>query len=245
MRSSHRCRNALLAVIALAALPAAAQETTLLVPTTPSVAVTGAATTKVQNDRMNAVLRIEAESASAAAAGNEVNARMGKALARAKDVAGIEVKSAGYSTWQTWDKGKPSKWKVVQSIALAGADFPALAALVTRLQDEDGLLVSSIGFGVAPQTRRKAEDGLLREAIKAWQQRATTASEALGYASWRPGRVSVNTADFTAPPRAEYAMRMQASAAAAPAPQMAVEGGTTDLTVTVSGDAVLETAKAR
>ena len=71
-----------------ATLAFAASETALIVPSTPSVAVTGAATGTVQNDRMQATVRVEAENASAAAAASEVNARMAKALARAKSVAG-------------------------------------------------------------------------------------------------------------------------------------------------------------
>jgi predicted secreted protein len=208
----------------------------------PAVAITGAASAKVQNDRMNATMRAEAEHASAAAAAAEVNARMAKALAAAK-AAGMEAKSAGYGTWQQWEKGRPGKWRVAQTVSLTGADFPALAALVSRLQDEDGLLVSSIGFSLAPDSRRRAEDALTRDAIRAWQQRAATAAEALGYAAWRPGRVTVSSSDFAPQPRFEMAMRAQAAPAAAP--PVAVEGGATEITVTVNGEAVLEKPAAR
>ena len=236
-----------LAVLALA-LPLtsgalAATETALIMPAGPSVAVTGAATGTVQNDRMLATVRVEADHASATTAAAEVNARMTKALARAKGVAGVEAKSAGYSTWQTWEKGKPSKWKVVQSLALTSTDFPALASLVSKLQDEDGLLVSGIAFSIAPDTRRKAEDALTREAIRAWQQRAATATDALGYGSWRAGRITVSTGDMVVQPRQE--MMMRAQPAQAPAPPIAVEGGTTEITVTVTGDAQLDNLRTR
>jgi predicted secreted protein len=232
-------RTVFACMLALAGSLALAQETTIVVPSGPSVHVSGSAHAQVQNDRMQALLRIEAEHANAANAANEVNARMGKALARAKSVPGVEAKSAGYSTWQQWEKGRPAKWKVVQSIALGGSDFGALAALVTRLQDEDGMLVTSITFGVAPDTRRKAEDALIREAVRAWQQRAAVAAEALGYSNWRAGRVTVSTSEPMPIPRPEMRMRAEAMQAAAP---VAVEGGTTDITVTVNGDALLDKA---
>ena len=130
-----------------------------------------------------------------------------------------------------------------QTLSLTGADFPALAALLTRLQDEDGLLVSSIAFSLAPETRRRAEDALTKEAIRAWQQRAATASEALGFAAWRPGRVSVSTGDHAPQPR--FDMMARAGAAPASAPPVAVEGGTTELTVTVTGDALLDKPSGR
>ena len=237
-----------LASFALAALFAAnvslAQEPPApALPASPSVTVTGAATTKVQNDRMQAMVRAESEQTTAGAAAADVNTRMAKALAAAKAAPGVEAKSAGYSTWQQWEKGKPGKWRVSQTLSLTGADFPALAALLTKLQDEDGMLVSSIAFSLAPETRRRAEDALTKEAIRAWQQRAATASEALGFAAWRPGRVSVSTGDFAPQPR--FDMMARAGAAAAPAPPVAVEGGTTELTVTVTGDAVLDKPSGR
>jgi len=236
-----RCGVAALAL--WSATAHAATESLIIQPTMPSVAVTGAATGSVQNDRMQATVRVEADNASAAQAANDVNARMAKALSRAKAVPAIDAKSAGYSTWQTWEKGKPSKWKVVQSLQLTSSDFAALAALVSRLQEDDGLLVSGIAFSVLPETRRKTEDALTREAIRSWQQRAATAADALGFGSWRPGRITVSTGDFIAQPRPEIMMRAQAAPAGG-AP-VAVEGGVTELTVTVTGDALLDNAKLR
>ena len=53
-------------------------------PHPPSVTLSAAATASVPNDRMHASLRAEADNADAAAAANVVNARMAKALARAR-----------------------------------------------------------------------------------------------------------------------------------------------------------------
>lgn len=230
------------ALFALSSPVLAAAEAAIILPPTPTVAVTGAATGSVQNDRMQATVRIEADNASASQAASDVNARMAKALARAKATANIESKSAGYSTWQTWEKGKPSKWKVVQSLQLTSTDFAALAGLVSRLQDEEGLMVSDIAFSVSPDARRKAEDALTREAIRSWQQRAATAAEALGYANWRAGRVTVSTGDAMIAPRSDLRM-MRAQAAPAGGAPVAVEAGVTELTVTVNGDALLENVK--
>ena len=199
----------------------------MIQPETPAVTVTGAASGQVQNARMQAMLRIESEHAVAANAASDVNARMAKALAIAKTLPSVEAKTAGYSTWQTYEKGKPSKWRVTQSLALSGSDFAALAALVTRMQDEQGMLVGSVSFSLSPA---------------AWQQRAATAASALGFASWRTGRVSVSSGDAPVQVRADMAMRMAAPAAGSPPPVM-VEGGTTEITVHVSGDAILEAGK--
>ena len=69
----------------------------------------------------------------------------------------IKVATAGYSTYQVSDKAKAQRWRVVQTISLDAGDFTAAATLITRLQDEDGLLLSGMGFAligeVAPRRR--------------------------------------------------------------------------------------------
>ena len=82
-----------------------------------------------------------------------------------------------------------------QSISLESSDFAALAALLTRMQAEDALVMSGMSFGVSNDARRKAEDALTQEAIKSWQARAQSASKALGFDAWRVGRVNVMTGE--------------------------------------------------
>ena len=224
-------KRLLIAVVALGSAPGWAADPAA--PVTPSVSVTATATTSVANDRMFASLRAEVDNADPARAAADVNARIGKALARVKAVPGIEVKTSGYSSYQFTDK-LATRWRVQQSIALESSDFAALAALLTRMQAEDTLVMSGMSFGVSNEARRRAEDALTQEAIKGWQTRAQTAARALGFEAWRVGRVNVTTGD---PMRPQPMMRMQAAAGGA-APVNA-EGGNTDVTVTVNGDALL------
>jgi predicted secreted protein len=187
----------------------------------------------VPNDRMFAWLRAEVDNADPVRAGADVNARIGKAIARAKGTPGVDVKTSGYSSYQFTDK-TVTRWRVQQSISLESGDFAALAALLTRLQADDGLVMSGMSFAVSNDARRKVEDALTQEAIKSWQARAQSASKALGFDAWRVGRVTVMTGE---PMRPQPMMRM-AAAGAGGAPVNA-EGGNTDITVTVSGDALL------
>jgi len=205
-------------------------------PQPPSVTVSASATAIVPNDRLQAWLRAEAENTSPAAAASQVNATVAKALADAKAYPGIKVATAGYSTQQIAEKGKPTRWRVAQSITLDASDFTAAATLMSKLQDENGLLLSGMAFSLAERTRREAEDSVTLQAIKSWQARAQQAANGLGFAAWRVGRVSVQASGGGPVP----VMRAQAMASMAPAPPVALEAGTTDVTVTVSGDAVLE-----
>ncbi len=230
--------------LAIAAVPLAAHATDRAhapippLPPPPAVVVTGAATASVANDRMSVSMRAEAEAPTAMAAASEVNAKTAQAIARAKAATGVDVRTTGYSTWQINERGKPIRWRAVQSIGLDGTDFGQLATLVTRMQ-EDGMLLSGMSFDLTTQTRRRTEDALTQQAIKSWQQRAETAASALGFGGWRPGRVTVNTGEPAVRP--VPVMRAQMAAPdAAPVPPVAAEAGTTEITVTVTGDAILE-----
>jgi predicted secreted protein len=208
-------------------------------PTMPAVTVTAAATASIANDRMHAWLRAEAEHVDAAAAASTVNARMAGALARAKAVAGLETATSGYSTYQITPKGQPSRWRVAQTLTIQGNDFNAITALVSRLQADDGLLLSGMSFSVSDTARRAAEDRLTQQAIRSWQARAELAAQGFGYQGWRIGKVAIQTGDSMRP----YPPMRAAAMAADAAPPVTVEAGTTDVTVTVSGDAVLESPR--
>jgi predicted secreted protein len=223
----------LIALVALASACARAADPAA--PAVPTVSVTASATTSVANDRMFAWLRAEVDNAEPARAAAEVNARIGKAIARVKATPGVDVKTSGYSSYQFTDKANVTRWRVQQSISLESSDFAALSALLTRMQAEDTLVMSGMSFGVSNDARRKAEDALTQEAIKGWQARAQSASKALGFDAWRVGRVNVATGE--PPMRPQPMMRMQAAGAGAP--PVNAEGGNTDITVTVTGDAVL------
>jgi len=208
-------------------------------PLVPVVSLSASATASVPNDRMYASLRIEADSTDPARAAAEVNGKMAKALARAKATTGVEATTSGYSSYQTTDKFI-THWHVQQSLSLESADFATLAALLTRLQADDGMLLSGMNFAVSRDARRKAEDALTQQAIKAWQARAQSAARGFGFDTWRTGRVSIDAGE--PPMRPQPMMRVQAMAAGG-APPVNVEGGNTDVTVTVTGEAVMEPAR--
>jgi len=228
-------------LLAVTATHAHAQTVLESAPTpVPVVTITATATSNVANDRMHAFLRAEADNADAAAAANDVNGRMGRALARARAVAGVEASTAGYSSYQVTEANKPQRWRVSQTLVLESGDFAALSALVSKLQSTDGLVLSGLNFSVSTATRRAAEDSLTQRAIQNWQQRAQLAVAAFGAGGWRTGRVTVQTNDYARP----QPMYRTGGVAAASAP-VAVEGGMSDVTVTVSGEAILDTARSR
>jgi predicted secreted protein len=233
-KSAVRCVMRLL--IGAAACTAACAIAQLPPPQQATVSVSASATATVVNDRLQAWLRAEAESPLAATAASQVNAAIAKALATAKDYPTVKVTTAGYSTQQVSEKVKAQRWHVVQSISLDSGDFTAAATLISKLQDDDGLLLSGMGFSLLEKTRREAEDSVTQQAIKMWQTRAQQAAKGLGFSGWKPGHVTVQTGDGG---RVFPMARATAMSASVNAP-VAVEGGTTDVTVSVSGEALLQ-----
>jgi predicted secreted protein len=233
------CRTALALFAALlTALAFAQAPATPAMPPMPTVIVSASATATVANDRLQAWLRTEAENVSPAAAAAQVNAASAKAISDAKAYPSVKVATMGYSTQQIAEKGKPTRWRVTQTISVDATDFTAASTLLSKLQDENGLLLSGMNFSIADKTRRDAEDAVTKQAIQSWQARAQQAAQALGFATWRVGNVSVQAGGGPAFP----VMRAQAMTAMA-APPVAMEAGTTDVTVNVSGDAVLVTPR--
>ena len=228
--------------LAIGAIVSARAQTVLDIapPSQPIVTITASATSNVANDRMHAFLRAEAENADAKQAASDVNARMARALSRARSVTGVEASTAGYTSYPITEPNRPARWRVAQTLALESADFAALADLVSRLQGSDGLLLSNLNFSVSAPTRRAAEDALTQQAIRNWQQRAQTAAQGFGATGYRTGRIAIQTNDYGRP---QPMFRSAAGAAAGAAP-VAVEGGMSDVTVTISGEAILDTPRA-
>lgn len=207
----------------------------------PVLTVSASATTTVPNDRLHAWLRAEAESTTAAAAAADVNARVARVLAKLKALPETQVSTSGYTSQQVVEKGKPARWRVVQTIRIEGSDFAAIGDAAARLQAEDGVLLSGISFGVSEELRRRTQDAITQQAIAAWRARAQAAAQGFGLAGWRPGRVTIQASDPVRP----YPMMMaraDVAMAAAPAP-VPLEAGSTEVTVTVSGEAILDPAR--
>lgn len=202
-----------------------------------AVSVSASATASIANDRVQAWVRAEAEHADAAAAAAQVNAAIAKGLARAKATPGVTVATSGYSTQQISEKGRPMRWRVTQLMTLTATDFAAVAALLTRLQEQDGLLLSGMGFTLSPNAREQAERTLIQQAIRGWQSRAQIAAAALGFDGWKPGHLAVQSNDGG---RIYPTMRAAGAGVSADMAPVSVEAGVTEVTVTVTGDALLD-----
>jgi len=230
---------AFIALFAVAAQVAAQPAPPPVMSPPPIVTLSASATASIPNDRMLAWMRVETDNADAAAAANVVNTRMSKALSRAKATQGVDAATSGYSSFQITEKNQPARWRVAQTLKLESSDFAALSGLVSQLQADGGLVVDGTQFSVSEATRKQAEESLTQQAIKAWQTRASAAARGFGFDGWRVGKVAIQAGESFRPQPVMRAMAFEAKAA-----PVAMEGGNSDVTVTVSGEAVLDAPRA-
>lgn len=189
---------------------------------------------EVQNDILVAMLSSEMEGPKAAALAVEVNKTIAKAVDRIKQVPEIKVQTLGYQTSPVYQKERISGWRVKQAIRLESLDAGKLGGLLGELQQQ--LHLESVGYETSPQKRKEAEDGLIKEALGAFRQRAELVPRELGRSRYRIVALRVDTGGPPVRPMA-LGMRAMAVEAAVPVP---IEAGTQKVEVNVSGTVELQ-----
>lgn len=181
------------------------------------------------NDLAHAVAFLEAGDAAAGLLAKRVNAAIANAVVVARGYPSVRTRSG--NTWTQPIYGKNGRsiesWRMRSELQLESRDTAALAELLGKLQAS--LAVGQVALMPAPETRRKAEEAALQEAIAAFQDKARRIATALG----KPYRIrQMNIGGGGRPPVYPMARAalMQAEAATMP-----IEGGDSTLTVSISG----------
>jgi predicted secreted protein len=187
---------------------------------------------EIANDQMQAVLYFEQTGADAAQVANAVNRAIADAVRIAKDTPAVKVRTGNNQTMPVYTRGNQlTGWRGRADIRLETRDFPAGAALVAKLQAT--LQLGGINFSVAPDTRKKAEDELIAEAIAAFKSRAELVRGVMGGKGYKIAHLNLNTGYSGAPRPVMFALAAKsADSSVAPPP---VEGGTSTVNVQVSG----------
>lgn len=183
------------------------------------------------NDLARATVFAEITSPAAGESAKKVNALIAEAVATAKTYPKIRVQTAGTHTYPVYAKGggRIEAWRMRSDITLETADTAALSELLGKLQASLG--VSGITLAPSPETRRKAENEALLDAIAAFKARAKLAADALGK-PYRIKQMSLGGQSYRPPSPLMRAAPMAAMEAAAPMP---VEAGESQVSATVSG----------
>jgi len=183
----------------------------------------------VSNDTMHVTLGTYAEQRDPASLASKINEDMQWALSKAKQVKGVKISTGSYRTWPVTNKKVTTGWRGQQSLELESKDTGSLAQLAGELQDR--LQIKSMNFTVSDDKRMAVENRLIESALNAFKERARIVGDNLQAKGYRIVDINIGTSGH-APPvvyRAKMAMAMEASDA------VAVEGGESDVRVTVSG----------
>ena len=189
----------------------------------------------VSNDTMHVTLNTYAEMQDAAKLATRINGEMEWALDIARQYPDVKVSTGSYQTWPVTRKEVTSAWRGQQDLVLESKDTEKLGKLSARLQEK--LKIKSMSFSVSDEKRMSVENRLIDAALDAFKQRAEIIGKNLKASGYR--FVDVNVGTTAQRPPVMYQARM-ASVSMEASDSVAVEGGESDIQVTVSGSVELQ-----
>lgn len=215
-------------------LPEAAAQTASARASLPTLELSVEAQSAAPNDLSRATMFIEASDIKLATLARKVNNTTATALATAKNVASVKVRSGTTQTVPNYSRAgdRIESWRMHSELVLESRDTPALSELIALLQ-EAGAGLGQLSFTPSAETRRKAEDMAITEAIAAFKARAELASHALGQ-RYRIHQLTISTQSSQRP----HPLRVMAVKASGTQPAPA-EAGESQIMVTVNGSVEL------
>lgn len=185
----------------------------------------------VSNDTMHVVLNSYGENRDAALLAKQINDDMDWALGQIKMYKTVKAKTGSYQTWPVQrDKILTRGWRGQQNLELESTDIESLSKLAGELQIK--LKINSMRFTVSDEQREAAENRLIDQALDAFKERARIIRVNLKTTGYRLVDLNVGTSTSQPPIIRQQARMMSADVAES---SVAVEGGESDIRVTVSG----------
>ncbi len=218
----------------LSLVPASARAQTV-VPYQPSgvLSLNAQSSADVQQDVVDITLFYEQEASDPSALTSTLNQRADAALQKAKGVSGVTAHTGAFSIYPSTDRdGRISAWRGRTEVVLESHDFAAASKLAGQMAST--MQVGNVQFSLSPEAQRAAEQKLTSQAIASFRQQAASSAQAFGYNGYTIREVNVgHNGAIPRPVMMMSARAMGADAkAASPVP---LEGGTSTVTVNVSG----------
>jgi predicted secreted protein len=189
----------------------------------------------VSNDTMHVTLNSYAEMQDSARLAARINKDMEWALAKARQYSAVKVSTGGYQTWPVIRKEVTSAWRGQQDLMLESRDTELLSQLTGELQEK--LKIKSMSFSVSDEQRIAVENRLIDASLNAFKLRARIVGDNLNAKGYRI--VDINVGTSAQRPPVMYQAKMATMAMEAN-DAVAVEGGESDVQVTVSGTIELQ-----
>ena len=191
---------------------------------------------EVAHDQMEVILYSEAQDTDAARLAQQITTTLNQAVSQARLHPQVSIKLGNRSSYPLQDekRQKITAWRERAELRLESTDFAELSTLTAELLKT--LKMSTMHFSIAPQTRIDRENQLLKEAISAFQARASLVTEALGSSSYKIVNLNLNSSGFARPPIYARSAKMLSSAMAdesAVVPE--VEAGSSQVSIIADG----------
>jgi predicted secreted protein len=191
------------------------------------------ASADVPQDVVDITLFYEQEAQDPASLTSVLNQRADAALRQAKGVDNVTAHSGSFTVYPSTDRdGRISAWRGRTEVVLESKDFAAASKLAGKMSDS--MQVGSVTFSLSPESQRAAEQKLSTQAIASFKQQAQSSAQAFGYSGYAIREVNIGHNGSSPRPVMMMAARSMGADAKMSAP-MALEGGTSTVTVNVSG----------
>ena len=185
---------------------------------------------EIPNDQMIVLLATEHEGSDTSGLAAKINSDMQWVLEIIKKYSSVESQTKSYRTYPTYRKQLVIGWRASQQIEIKSINIAELTELVGKLQEK--LQVKQMSFVPTTETRVRIENELIEEAMQAFLSRVEIVKKNMPDKNYRIINLNINTGGYRPPERhAQRAMVHSMEMASAPA----VEAGTSNITVTVSG----------
>ncbi len=188
----------------------------------------------VSNDTMHVTLNSYAEMQDSTKLAARINQDMDWALTRARQYSDVKISTGGYQIWPVTRKEVTSAWRGQQDLILESKDTEKLSQLTGELQEK--LKIKSMSFSVSDEKRVAVENRLIDAALNAFKERAGIVGDNLKAKGYRI--VELNVGTTAQRPPVMYQARMSSVSMQA-SDSVAVEGGESDVQITVSGSVEL------
>ncbi|MGF6409948.1 SIMPL domain-containing protein [Paraburkholderia sp. MM5482-R1] len=218
--------------VALALNPAPARAQTMMPQPSGVLSLNAQASAEVPQDEVEITLFYEQEASEPSSLTSTLNERADAALQKARGVSGVTARSGAFSIFPSTDRdGRITTWRGRTEVVLESRDFAAASKLAGQMASI--MQVGNVRFSLSPQAQRAAEQRLSGEAIKSFREQAAASSQAFGFSGYSIREVNVNHSGVM--PRPMMMMSARAMGADAKSAPLSLEGGTSTVTVNVSG----------
>jgi predicted secreted protein len=168
----------------------------------------------MKQDLLSVTLRVEGSGQDVVRLQSDINRRMAAALQRVRGVTGVRSETGGYFVYEERPQNQPARWRAQQALTISSKDSAIVLAQAGALQ-QDGLLLSGMGYRLTPESARTAEDELTTEALGRLRERANRIADLMEMSIVRMSQVTVGNV-MGDQPRGDIMMMRQAAPVAAP-----------------------------